>query len=445
MTSNSKGNQRFTQTDESSRWRVVVVRLGSGAVERIHAAYPVTRSLNFDVLPLVVRSTGDQQNAEWTASGLRELGAVVIVSQEPTSAKSSAYCSRHRSFLAIHNCLRCGETLCRVCLEQFNGERYCQNCAAEALSPRRRTRLRQLFMLFLFTVFIYFVVDYLQSEREGIDPNGLVRVGMLQFIPPEHVGVDILQTLNGLDRRRSEGTSLYDIAPWYNKERARYGGTRMPYMQVEVLGPWAADMSPPKLPNSASGYLENLYGAWSYSRHFTSMADRLGVDLGDYGVRSFVVYRGGSEDWAAHSRGSKKGHLAVSYVDVEENNPAYAVVTVAHEIGHALGADDSYDLETGLATFPSGFVNPVGDDLYPQQFAELMSPDIPVAPTEEVEVQSLYQVRIGHQSAAQLLWITQEEADAFYSGPTVMGTQSSFLEMNNQSSASETTAGTPND
>jgi len=278
-------------------------------------------------------------------------------------------------------------------------------------------RLRQLFMLFLFSVFIYFVVDYLKSEQEGTNPDGLVRVGILQFISPDHVGADVLQTLNGLDRRRSKGTSLYDIAPWYNKERARFGGSSMPYLQTEILGPWAEELTPPSLAESGDSLLAGLYGSWSYSRFFTTKARQLGVELDAYGVRVFLVYQGGSTDLASHSRGSKKGHLAVPYVGVEESNPGYAVVTVAHEIGHALGADDTYDMGTGQAVYPEGFVDPFVEGIYPQRYAELMSPDIPEAPGTEREVSSLYQVQIGHQTASQLRWITPEEADAFYSGP----------------------------
>ena len=123
-------------------------------------------------------------------------------------------------------------------------------------------------------------------------------------------------------------------------------------------------------------------------------------------------------DLASHSRGSQKGHLAVPYVGVEESNPAYGVVTVAHEIGHALGADDSYDMASGHAVYPGGFVDPFVEGIYPQRYAELMSPDIPEAPGTEREVSSHYQVQIGHQTASQLRWISPEEAEAFYSGPS---------------------------
>jgi hypothetical protein len=393
----------------------------------------------------VVRTTGALWKAEDTAKNLRRLGAVVLISEEPSSKDVSAYCSWHRSRLASSACIRCSQPICEVCLELSDGELYCQDCSEIELSPRRRTRLRQLFLLFLFSVFIYFVYDYLQSEREGINPNGLVRVGVLQFIPPESVGSDVLQTLNGLDRRRSKGTSLYDIAPWFNKERARFGGSSMPYLQTEILGPWATEIEAPGLDDSGDGLLSSLWGAWSYKRTFTQLADRLGVDLEDYGVRVFVVYQTGSVDLASHSRGSQKGHMAIPYVSVEEKNPAYGVVTVAHEIGHALGADDSYDLDTGLANFPGGFADPVGSTLYPQRYAELMSPDIPEAPGSEREVTSLYQVRIGHQTASQMNWIDEAEAEAFYGSSAGATLQAGEPGSRDQDSESSITGGEPSD
>ena len=131
-------------------------------------------------------------------------------------------------------------------------------------------------MLFLFSVFVYFVVDYLKSEQAGIDPNGTVRVGILQFVPPEHVGAEVLRTMNGVEGDIGAGTSLYDIAPWYNRERVRHGGMSMPYMQTEILGPWAEDLSPPDLATAGDGLIQGLYRSWSYSRFFVSMAESLG-------------------------------------------------------------------------------------------------------------------------------------------------------------------------
>ena len=130
---------------------------------------------------------------------------------------------------------------------------------------------------------------------------------------------------------------------------------------------------------------------------------------------------------------------------LDESNPGYAVVTVAHEIGHALGAADTYDPTTGLATIPGGFITPHGTELYPQRFAELMSPDVPISPGEEQEVESLYQVKVGHQTASQMRWITEEEADAFYAGPTGVEPETTSPGSEDQASESETIGGDPTD
>ena len=118
---------------------------------------------------------------------------------------------------------------------------------------------------------------------------------------------------------------------------------------------------------------------------------------------------------------------------------------VAHEIGHALGAADTYDPDTGLAIIPGGFIEPHGADLYPQRFAELMSPDLPIAVGREAEVESLYQVKVGHQTAAHMHWITDEEAAAYYSGPSSVDSQMASPGSTDQSAESSTMGGEPSE
>ena len=85
-----------------------------------------------------------------------------------------------------------------------------------------------------------------------------------------------------------------------------------------------------------------------------------------------------------------------------------------HEIGHALGAVDTYDPVNSRANHPQGFVEPFANPLYPQRFAELMAVDIPLSPNLEKEVSALGDVRIGHQTAADMGWIDPEQAQIFY-------------------------------
>ena len=107
-------------------------------------------------------------------------------------------------------------------------------------------------------------------------------------------------------------------------------------------------------------------------------------------------------------------------MSLDETNPGYPLATLAHEIGHALGASDAYDPATSHAEHPYGYVEPFADPLYPQTYAELMAVDIPLGPKREREVSSLNQLRVGHRTAAELGWIPPEQADLFYTPAEIM-------------------------
>jgi hypothetical protein len=153
------------------------------------------------------------------------------------------------------------------------------------------------------------------------------------------------------------------------------------------------------------------------------MAEGVGVPVDDYGIKVYVVYGAGDRDLASHSRGSEKGRVAMVFISVEEANPAYALTTMAHEIGHALGAMDAYDPVTNLAVHPTGYVQPFADPLYPQRFAEVMAVDIPLSPTEEFEVTSLDRLKVGYETAAGMSWIGPEQAKLFNTPPALSPAQ----------------------
>ena len=162
-----------------------------------------------------------------------------------------------------------------------------------------------------------------------------------------------------------------------------------------------------------------MFRAWQYPRYFRQLAQDHGISTEKYTVKVYVVYGGTSPDMAAHSRGSRKGRVATAFISLDERNPGYPLVTIAHEIGHALGALDTYNPETSHSTHPEGFVEPFADPLYPQRFAELMAVDIPIAPQVEQEISQLDQLRVGHRSAADMGWIAPEQADLFYTPPAI--------------------------
>ena len=134
-------------------------------------------------------------------------------------------------------------------------------------------------------------------------------------------------------------------------------------------------------------------------------------------MKIYVIFQKGAEDLASHSRANEKSRFAVAWIDLEEPNPAYALLTVAHELAHALGAEDLYEPDTFLARYPEGFLDPHQVPLYPQKGAELMAADLPIGPGVEREVRSLSEVHIGAHTAAQMAWISPEQAARYYAEP----------------------------
>ena len=205
----------------------------------------------------------------------------------------------------------------------------------------------------------------------------------------------------------------------FTDEHTRYTDQDIDYLRLEIHPVQVKEIRPPQLTTGESGWLELTQTSWRYLRYFDQLSQDAGISRDDIGVQLFLIFGPQDSDLAAHSRGSERGRTAVSYVAAEELNPAYALVTLAHELGHTLGALDSYEMDSSLPMHPEGFVEPFNHPLYPQEFAELMAVDIPLGPAIEAEIRSLDQVRIGHQSAADMGWISNEQAELFYSPNTV--------------------------
>jgi hypothetical protein len=183
---------------------------------------------------------------------------------------------------------------------------------------------------------------------------------------------------------------------------------------LDIRGPYAQDLEPPELAGPDDGPFQIIWRSLGYVRFWRQLARSKGLDFKDYAARIFVGYTGPGGDVAAHSRGSEKGRLGIAWIDLEDINPAYAVITIAHELAHTLGATDKYDESTFHAVWPQGYIEPFKETLYPQRYAELMAVDIPIASDAEVEPTGLSSVRIGHGTAAELGWLSPSEADYFY-------------------------------
>jgi hypothetical protein len=402
----------------ASRWAVILVRLPANP-SRLSEVLPRSEPVRADELPLITRVTRDAAKAQRTAARLRLVGAKVVVIEEPIERGWTAFCLSHPAQLAARNCEICEAAICPGCMVAANGLSLCERCRDDRQNRSRGTRKRQLILALFFTAFIYQVVQYLQDDQAKIAGNGPIRVGIFQFADRSTLHAPIVRTLNAEPVGATNHQSLADLGPWFDSEHKRYTGATSQYMQIEARGPFVIDIAPPPLAKDGDTWFQTMFRAWQYPRYFHDLVSDQGINVDDYGVKVYVIYGNGSRDLASHSRGSKKGRVAVVFVSAEEKNAAYALTTMAHEIGHALGAADAYDPATSLAMHPFGFVEPFRNPLYPQRFSELMAVDLPVAPKLEVEVANLNQVRVGYQTAADMNWIDKEKAHLFFTPPEI--------------------------
>jgi hypothetical protein len=403
---------------EPTRWAVILVRLPEDPLA-LQQVWSRAAQLGPEDLPLVTRVTRDLAKARGTAQRLRQTGAQVVVVEEPIERGRSAFCTEHPAQLAARSCERCSTAICPGCMVDASGHPLCQPCHTTKANLHKSTRRRQLLMAFAFTVFLYQVVDYLRADQERVAGNGPVRIAVVQFAPRALLSSPIIRHLNHSTSGDLQRPTLRDLAPWFNAEHKRYTGMKDPYVQVHHRGPFPVEIEAPELSQPGDSWYQTMLRAWRYPRYFRRLSEDHGVPMDDFAIKVYVVYGGGNRDLASHSRGSKKGRVAVVYISAEETNPAYALTTMAHEIGHALGADDTYDPETNLSSHPTGFVEPFSEPMYPQRFAEVMAVDIPLSPTQEHELNTLERLKVGYGSAAEMGWIGPEQATLFYTPPAL--------------------------
>ena len=92
-------------------------------------------------------------------------------------------------------------------------------------------------------------------------------------------------------------------------------------------------------------------------------------------------------------------NLFASRKQTEQNK-----IVLVHELLHAFGASDKYDLATGQPMYPVGYAFPDQQPLFPQAKAELMAGHIPTSQTSSKMPESLSQTLINEITAIELGW-----------------------------------------
>lgn len=105
-----------------------------------------------------------------------------------------------------------------------------------------------------------------------------------------------------------------------------------------------------------------------------------------------------------HSTALQNGRIGIvnlfSNVKQSEQNK----IVITHELLHAFGATDKYDMGTGNPIFPLGYADPQQQPLYPQKKAEIMAVAIPLTAHKSKMADQLSASLVSALTAQEVGW-----------------------------------------
>ena len=106
-----------------------------------------------------------------------------------------------------------------------------------------------------------------------------------------------------------------------------------------------------------------------------------------------------------HSTALEKGRIGSVNLFASSKQAQQNQIVLAHELLHAFGASDKYDLNTGLPLYPQGYADPHLQPLYPQKRAEIMTGHIPLSADKSRMAENLQQTMVSRQTATEIGWL----------------------------------------
>lgn len=276
--------------------------------------------------------------------------------------------------------------------------------------------LRQrLLLLLLLTVMVSVVVWY-RSSRVDWAADAAIRVMLLELLPAGAQTSRDLMAFNGTPVREPFALNAYCVQDFFADEYERYHPGSRPRVELHLIGPYAVPLDPPDLHDPDASSSQLLVRSMRYYRYFERLGADLGVDFDAFDVRAVAIFEPGYEyeQIEALSLASPRRRFGVIRLNLNHLDPEYSGLTLLHELAHAFGASDKYDMDSFHAVWPQGYVEPDRHPVHPQEYAELMAGDVPISEEEEREIESLDQVRIGVQTAYEMGWISWWEKLRYY-------------------------------
>jgi len=176
--------------------------------------------------------------------------------------------------------------------------------------------------------------------------------------------------------------------------------------RFELVAPVRA-ASPPPVP-AADGLVDLVEHSIALSRYLKDIDTRAGIERDLYDARIYVAMRRPRKTDRTLVEGRSEQGGRVGLVELELDAEAEAIdlalIVVAHELLHTLGAVDKYD-SGGRTLVPLGLAEPDRVPLFPQPHAEIMARNRMLSASEERVPGSLAEIAVGPATAREIGWI----------------------------------------
>ena len=159
---------------------------------------------------------------------------------------------------------------------------------------------------------------------------------------------------------------------------------------------------PPKVPEQA-GMLNTI--VWSLKFRFYAWQQHQALD----GAPSVTLYLNYYDPKQArqlkHSTALENGRIGSVNLFASAKQAAQNKIVLVHELLHAFGATDKYNLANGEPLFPIGYAQYEKRPLYPQTEAEIMGGRIPLSEYKSKMPNDLEQTVISLLTAKEIGWV----------------------------------------